>query len=313
MLLYLQPNKAVQAPTAPDGSVVSTLLQQVVSSKDPARAIVYQASGNVYRYVQGAFVADATKPTKSFAQVNCSPDGRYVSTSYFGGVESSNFCSTQDASGKWVTSTRYCPSGPCALSQVADKTYIEILGGSVPCLRVGDDSATAKRTPLGTTKLNALAAKASLDFSVVAIGGHYNTGRLYIKQADGSYAEFDSKCLVGYNAGFDLTADGNLALFSHKDGVHVFARQGNTFAEIAKLPVHYAAAISNDGNLIAGVSPGQSAVFYKRTGPTTWTPYRTTTEKGASLSNSAASCCVDPDGRYVVSVMVGKGAVFYHA
>ena len=54
------------APSAPDGTVIASTIGQVVASKDPARAIVYQAGGNIYRYVQGAFIADATKPSNYF-------------------------------------------------------------------------------------------------------------------------------------------------------------------------------------------------------------------------------------------------------
>ena len=291
---------------------MSPLIQQVVASKDPARAIVYQAGGSIYRYVQGAFIADATKPSNYFGQVNCSADGRYVSTSYYGGGTTSNYCSTQDASGKWVTSTRYCRSGACALSQVADQTYVELVAGTIPNLRTGDNPTTATRVNIGTAVLNALAAKTSLDFSVVAIGAHYETGYLFTKQADGSYLAFNTKCSIGYNSGFDLTADGSLAVFAHTDGLHVYSRSGNSFVEIAKLPAHYAAGISNDGRVIVGLTAGYGAVFYARTGPATWAPYRTTVEKGAATAHGAASCCVDPEGRYAVAVMAGKGAVFYH-
>lgn len=122
MLSY--PRGPIQTATAP------TVCRRFAGvAPDPAgrglqtrpRAIACQSGGNIYRYVQGAPVADPTKPSTYYSQVNCSADGRYVSTSVMGGGTTPNYCSTQDASGKWVTSTRYCRSGACALSQVADQ------------------------------------------------------------------------------------------------------------------------------------------------------------------------------------------------
>lgn len=62
--------------------------------------------------------------------------------------------------------------------------------------------------------------------------------------------------------------------------------------------------------MIVGVAANAPVVFYKRTGPATWEAYRTTTDKGASLSNGSAGCALDPDGRYAVAVIAGKGLVF---
>ena len=312
MLLYTHPKAKANAPSAPDGTVIASTIGQVVASKDPARAIVYQAGGSIYRYVQGAFIADATKPSNYFGQVNCAPSGRFVTTSEFGTGMTGNYCSSQDAEGRWVTTLVPSPAASSVMSQVDDNLFIEMAAGRPCALRTGADNATATRVNLTTAARAALATKAALDLSVVAIGAHYQTGRLCVKKADGSYLEYDTGCRIGYNSGFDITGDGSLAVFCNADGTYVFERTGDTYTNIARLPVHYATAISNDGRVIVGVSANAPVVFYKRTGPATWEAYRTTTDKGASLSNGSAGCALDPDGRYAVAVIAGKGLVFYH-
>ena len=319
MLLYATDKSRPQAPTAPDGAVVSPMVAAVSASKSVTDNIIYQVGGEVYRYTNGQFYPDSTAPTAipdvlaSFSFT--SPLGRNVSGYFYNFYGSSqgnvNVHSTFDQ-GVW-TSTGDVNSVVANRTAFAldDDLVLETTDESPPVLYRRSDGGASSVTLLTTTAFTT-DARASLDRQVIALGSHYVPAWLFVKNGT-TWSSFDTGCSAGYNAGIDITGDGTLAVVPDDStpGTRVFSRSGATWTLLATLPFHKAVGISNDGRVIVGCSPGQAASFYRRTAPATWERYRTTKEVAAFLVNESCSCTVDPSGTFAV-VTTSAGAVFYH-
>lgn len=315
MLLYATDKSRPQAPTAPDGSVVSPLVAAVSASKSVTDNIIYQVGGEVYRYTNGQFYPDSTAPTAYGALASfsfTSPLGRNVSGCFHYGWTMSNvnvhstfdqgvWTSTDDVNSVVVNRTAFA---------LDDDLVLEATDESPPVLYRRSDGGASSVTLLTTPAFTA-DARASLDRQVIALASHYVPAWLFVKNGT-TWSSFNTGCSAGYNAGIDITGDGTLAVVPDSTmGTRVFSRSGATWTLLATLPFHKAVGISNDGRVIVGCSPEQAASFYRRTAPATWERYQTTEEVAASLVNESCSCTVDPSGTFAV-VTTSAGAVFYH-
>ena len=316
MLLYVN-RKNLPPVVVPDGSVVIATPSVLAASKSVENNLLYVDGGPVYRFTDGAYVQDSTRPDNSLGWPSVSPDGKFITSSLYGTRMS--YCWTSKWTGSaWSSCVAdYAgASGSCGITRLSDSLAVEHQNAQPVKLKHGT-AEPYTREPISTVQNAPSGMRMSLDASVIVSGSYREQATILVKSSAGKWLEFASGSVSTGWPSIDVTADGSLIVFgagetgSYK--VRVMQRVGDTVSLLAELPSYSCVSISNDGTVLAGLNPGKPLDFYRRTATATWQLYRTApaADIAATLLNGIASCVVDPAGRFAMASTT-RGVVLYH-